>query len=282
MNVRAGAVVALLLLSCASGVHAAPPAPTAHSPDTTRTKTMIPDDKTTLTYERGCIARGPRHRKRVALEFTGGDYADGAAKVLDELDLRGIKGSFFLTGGFLAKPEFRPHVRRMIDGGHYLGPHSDAHPLYATWDEPPKLTITRADFDADLDRNMAKLVVLGVPAAKARYFIPPYEHWTLEISAWTAARGMTLINMSRGTRSHTDYMEDDDPRFVTADDIAKSILDREAVDPDGLNGFLLLLHVGASLRRTRDHGYDKLGGLIDELARRGYSFVRIDDLIEGR
>ena len=241
-----------------------------------------PDDKTTLTLDRGCIVRGPRDRKRLALEFTGGSFADGGTTILAELDRRRIKAGFFFTGEFLRIAEYRPLVRRIIDGGHYLGPHSDAHPLYASWDEPPKLLMTRAQFDDDLTANMRGLEALGVTPAKAKYFIPPYEHWTPEIAHWTIARGMVLIDHSRGTKSHMDYMEDDDPKFTSASAIMQSILDHEATDPDGLNGFLLLLHIGAGPKRTRDRSSDHLGALLDELIRRGYGFSRPDELIEGR
>ena len=34
------------------------------------------------------------------------------------------------------------------------------------------------------------------------------------IARWAADAGRTLVNMTPGTRSHTDYMEDDDPGFA--------------------------------------------------------------------
>jgi len=51
--------------------------------------------------------------------------------------------------------------------------------------------------------------------------------------------------------------------------IYESILTFEATQPDGLNGFLLLLHMGAGPGRT-DKMHVLVGKLFDELARRGY------------
>jgi endoglucanase len=240
----------------------------------------LADSSTSITYDRGCIIRGPRSSKRLALEFTGGSFADGGTTILDTLKQRRAKASFFFIGDFFRKPDFSPLVRRILDEGHYLGPHSDKHPLYASWEHPPELLISRQDFDADLERNMQTLAALGVGKSQARYFIPPYEHYTPEISEWTKAHGMVLINYTPGTRSHADYMEDSHKNFISSADMVKSVLNYEEKDPYGLNGFLLLMHIGAGPGRTRDKLYNQLGEMMDELTQRGYTFVRVDELLD--
>ena len=90
---------------------------------------------------------------------------------------------------------------------------------------------------------------------------------------------MVLINYTHGTRSNADYMEDDDPHYVTSEVMVRSILDHEKNDPDGLNGFLLLMHIGAGPARTRDHLYNHLDELLTELESRGYRFARVDQLL---
>ncbi len=250
--------------------------------ETSSTKGLyLNQDKTIVTLDRGAIVRGPRVHKKIALEFTGGDFADGGTIILDNLKQRNAKASFFFIGDFYRNPKFKPLIQRIKQKGHYLGAHSDKHPLYASWDDPPKLLINQKQFDADLENNLRTMQDLhGIDRAQARYYIPPYEHYTQEIADWTAAWGMVLINLTRGTRSHTDYMQDGDPKFVPATDIVKSILDHERTDPDGLNGFLLLMHIGSGPERTRDHLYNHLGGLMNELISRGYEFVRVDELLQ--
>jgi hypothetical protein len=107
----------------------------------------------------------------------------------------------------------------------------------------------------------------------------PYEHYTEEVARWAQAQGFVLISFTAGTKSHTDYMEDADPHFVPAEAWFDSILHAEHTDPDGLNGFLLLMHLGAGRKRTRDHPYERLGALLDALKGRGYEFVRVDELL---
>lgn len=238
------------------------------------------DEKTTFTYDRGCIVRGPRDKKLIALEFTGGSFADGGANILEQLKKRNIKASFFFIGDFYRQPEFRTLIAQIRDEGHYLGPHSDKHPLYASWESPPKLLVTREAFVKDLEDNYRTMEKFEIAKDKARFFIPPYEHWTPEISAWSQEMGVVMINLTRGTKSHTDYMEDKDPKYVASPEIVKSIFEYEQKDPDGMNGFLLLMHIGAGPGRTRDHLYNYLGEILDELTRRGYQFVRVDELLK--
>jgi endoglucanase len=226
----------------------------------------------------GAVVRGPLDAPRIALIFTGHEFAEGGSAILDALGRRGASASFFVTGAFLDNPEFAELVHRMVREGHYVGPHSDGHLLYCPWTGPKATLVSRAEFDADLDRNLAKLERLGIPRRSITHFVPPYEWANEEIAAWSRSRGLLLLNPTPGTRAPADYTEDQDPRFVPSQKILDSILDRERNDPSGLNGFLLLMHVGAGPRRT-DKLHARLGGLLDALAERGYRFVRVDELL---
>ncbi len=61
---------------------------------------------TSFTYDRGCIIRGPVDKKLIALEFTGGYFADGGTTILNELKKRNIKASFFLSAIFTGTRNF--------------------------------------------------------------------------------------------------------------------------------------------------------------------------------
>lgn len=224
----------------------------------------------------GAIRRGPTGDRRIALVFTGHEFAEGGETILGELAGRRARGSFFLTGDFLANPRFAPLVKRIVAEGHYLGPHSDKHLLYCEWEPPRKRLVSRAEFDADLSANLRKIA--RFTPERPVYFLPPYEHADAEIARWTSTRGMRLVNFTSGARSNADYTEDDAPNFVPSSAILSSILRREREDPHGLNGFLLLLHIGAGPRRT-DKFANHLGELLDHLAERGYGFVRVDELL---
>jgi hypothetical protein len=87
---------------------------------------------------------------------------------------------------------------------------------------------------------------------------------------------VTLINFTPGSGSNRDYAREGDPRFVPARQIYDDILAHERKDPRGLNGSLLLLHVGSG---RKDPFHPWLARLCDEIAKRGYSLVRIDKLL---
>jgi peptidoglycan/xylan/chitin deacetylase (PgdA/CDA1 family) len=226
----------------------------------------------------GGIVRGDRRERVIALEFTGHEFAEGGSVILDELKRRGARASFFLTGDFLRRPDFAPLVHRIIAEGHYLGPHSDKHLLYCAWEAGRRTLVARDAFARDLGDNLREIERFGVPRAAVRYFLPAYEWYNAEIAAWTAAMGLGLVNFSPGTRSNADYTGEADQNFVASDAIVASVLARERAGPDGLNGFLLLLHIGAGPGRA-DKMHARLGSLLDDLAARGYRFVRIDELL---
>src|SRR5438477_12696839 len=91
----------------------------------------------------GGIIRGPKDKKQIALEFTADTFSSGAEKILDELTRRRLKGSFFLTGNFLRNSQNKKLIEQIVRDGHYLGPHSNSHPLYCPWDDSKKTLITK-------------------------------------------------------------------------------------------------------------------------------------------
>jgi peptidoglycan/xylan/chitin deacetylase (PgdA/CDA1 family) len=233
---------------------------------------------------RGAIARGPLAPQgtaapgRIALLFTGHEFAEGGHLILDQLKQRGARASFFLTGDFLRNPGFAPLVRRIVAEGHYLGPHSDKHLLYCGWEASRPTLVTREVFRRDLEDNLREVERFSVPRATVRYWVPAYEWFNDDIVRWSEEIGLRVLDFTRGTRGNADYTGEADPKFVSSEAIVASILARER-QPDGLDGFLLLMHIGAGPGR-RDKMHDRLGGLLDDLARRGYAFVRADEMID--
>jgi peptidoglycan/xylan/chitin deacetylase (PgdA/CDA1 family) len=211
--------------------------------------------------------------------FSGHEFAEGGKTILDELAKHKARASFFLTGDFLMNPRFQELVRRIVLEGHYLGPHSDKHLLYCTWDKEKKTLIAKAQFATDLRDNLEKIARYGVN--RPVYFLPPYEHWNGDIAEWTSELSLVLFNFTPGTRSSSDYTEDTAPNFVSSRVIFDSIVNREQHDPHGLGGYLLLLHIGAGPKRT-DKFHTRFGELLDHLAAKGYKFDRVDELLEGK
>lgn len=163
--------------------------------------------------------------------------------------------------------------------GHYLGAHSDEHLLYCDWNQRDKLLISREKFEDDLNRNYVAMQAFGISKNDARFFLPPFEWHNRSISDWTEGMGLRLINFTPGTRSNADYTTPEMKNYVSSEAIMQRIKEYEARDSAGLNGFILLLHIGVAPERT-DKFYNRLDDLIKWLERNKYQLVRIDQLLK--
>lgn len=236
----------------------------------------------TFIYDHGAIIRGDRTQKVLALVFTADSFAEGGEHIRQVLARHQIKASFFLTGNFYRNPAFDQLIANLVADGHYLGAHSDAHLLYCSWENRDSLLITRVEFEADLVANYREMAKFGIGKTQAGYFLPPYEWYNEKISAWSRAWGVTLVNYTPGTRTHADYTYPDmQARYVSRDKIFESIWAYEKSDASGLNGFILLSHVGADPRRP-DKFYLRLDELLRQLHQKGYRCKRLDELLAAR
>jgi hypothetical protein len=89
---------------------------------------------------------------------------------------------------------------------------------------------------------------------------------------------LQLINYSPGTISHADYTTPEDKNYRSSADIYRSITSFEEKEKQGLNGFILLMHIGTDPKR-KDKFYKKLPLLITWLKGKGYELVKVDELL---
>jgi endoglucanase len=233
-----------------------------------------------FTFDHGAIVRAEAADKRIALVFTGHEFSDGGEFIRQILKEKNAKGSFFFTGDFYRAPDKAALISHLIKDGHYLGPHSDKHLLYCSWEKREELLVGKDEFTSDLLGNYKAMQAFGITKEKAPFFIPPYEWYNETIAAWCRELHLILFNFTPGTLSNTDYTTPDMPNYKSSEEIYKSIVDYESSDPRGLNGFILLIHVGTHPDRT-DKFYRRMGDLLDYLRQKGYVFVRVDDLLRG-
>ena len=223
-------------------------------------------------YHDGGIIRTDPSVKHIDFVFTAADKADGAGKIISTLKRFNIKGGFFFTGEFF---EMYPDVvRRLVAEGHYVGSHSYGHLLYAPWDKRDSMLVTKHEFEEDIFKSYKVLREFGIKYAP--YFIPPYEHYNQTISSWARQLGLQVINYTPGTLTNGDYTTPEMKRYFSNKEILSKIWEYERTDPNGLNGHIMLIHLGTDPART-DKFYDRLPGLIRELRRKGYSFTPLKD-----
>ena len=123
------------------------------------------------------------------------------------------------------------------------------------------------------------MTTFNIDRKDAPYFLPPYEWYNDSISAWTRQFNLQLINYTPGTLSHADYTTKKDKNYRSSEMIYNSIIDYEKSKPAGLNGFILLMHIGAGPDRT-DKFYTRLPHLIKYLKQKGYQFQTVEQLLK--
>ncbi|MGD9556782.1 MAG: glycoside hydrolase family 9 protein [Mangrovibacterium sp.] len=224
--------------------------------------------------QQGAVVRMNPSVRKVYLIFSAHDRAEGGAEVARTLARHQAKASFFFTGDFYRDGQNRDLIARLKKGGHYLGAHSDKHLLYADWKKRDSLLVDRALFESDLDENYQAMGQQGIPANKARFFLPPYEWYNRAVSGWAASTGLTPISFTPGIRTNADYTTPDMPSYLSSDAIMTSLKKFAKQDPNGLNGCIILIHPGTDPRRT-DKFYSRLDELIRFLKESGYQIEKL-------
>lgn len=225
----------------------------------------------------GALVKGDTSKKQIALVFTADEFYDGGTKILKTLDREKVRGAFFLTGRFLTNRRTTGITKGIIKGGHYIGPHSDEHLLYCDWANRSQTLVSKVEFLQDLEQNYQKLQKFGVIKEKANYFLPSYEWYNKDIVDWASDGGVKVINFTPGLRTPADYTYPEmGKRYMGAQAIYNQLIEKE--ENGGLNGHIILVHLGTDPRR-KDKFYDLLPRLIKELKQKEYHFIDIKEML---
>ncbi|MFR8837620.1 glycoside hydrolase family 9 protein [Bacteroides nordii] len=220
-------------------------------------------------YSEGGIIRTDPSQKQLTLILTAANKADGADAIIRILNKQKIQGAFFFTGEFF---ELYPQVVQKLKAeGHYIGSHSYGHLLYSPWENRDSLLVTREEFEKDMLKSYETLSEAGIMYKDAPLYIPPYEYYNKKIAAWAKAMGIQLINFTPGSGSNADYTTPDMKNYKSSKMIYKRIMQLEK--EEGLNGHLLLIHLGTSDLRTDKFYNNYLETMIKALKKKGYRFV---------
>lgn len=205
----------------------------------------------------------------IYLIFSADEHFEGASHILNVLSAKNVKASFFLTGRCLRSKENQKVIKRIVADNHYLGPHSDAHLLYADWGKRDSLLITKKTFRKDLEKNLKAITQLGISKDSVRWFLPPYEWYNQPIVDWTREMNMEVVCFTPGVGTNADYTTPQMSNYKSSKALIGRLLRFE--ETKGLNGAVILIHPGVHPDRE-DKLYMHLGDIIDELRKRGYHF----------
>ncbi|MCE1230205.1 MAG: polysaccharide deacetylase family protein [Firmicutes bacterium] len=253
------------------------PAPTPRPEPKIPAPSPAPKEKTAIPKAPrtdGCnLLRGPRGGKQVCLTFDGGSSAEVAEDVLEILQTRHIRTTFFLTGAFIHR--FPDLVRRIHAAGHEIGNHTQNHPHMAPGGRRAAAW-TRERVQAELrDADLAFQKLLGRPMDPL--WRAPYGEHSLEIRQWAEELGYRHVGWSEGADTLDWATRKERSLYRTG----HAILDRlkarmERQDGDGL---IVLMHLG-SARPVEDRPAKVLGPFIDRALAEGWRFVSIGDYLK--
>jgi endoglucanase len=229
-----------------------------------------------FTLESGAIIRGDSSKKNLSLVFTGDEYFEGLNFIIKTLDQENIKGSFFFTGRLYRNPEVSSMIKELYAKGHYLGAHSDMHILYNDWIKRDSMLVTKDSLLKDLEENFKVMQSQGIDHPK-KFYIPPYEWWNREIAGYINDLGIELLSFTPGTRTNADYTWPGmGAAYKSSDQLMEAVKIFEQTK--GLNGIILLIHIGTDPRRT-DKFFNSLPELIRFCRQKGYEFFSISELL---
>jgi len=234
---------------------------------------MDAENKLAKVDNQGALVRNNVNEKKVYLIFSAHEYAEGGKVIAQTLKKNKAKASFFFTGTFYKNVENKSLIQDLIADGHYLGAHSDTHLLYADWTKRDSTLVSLQQFSDDLKANYQKMADLGIMPEKAQFFLPPYEWYNAESVDWSRQLGLKVINFTPGIRSNADYTTPDMKSYRSSETIMNDIKTFEKLDANGLNGCIMLIHLGTAPERT-DKFYNRLNDLLSFLKKNGYSAER--------
>ncbi len=195
------------------------------------------------------VARVETPQKLVALTFDDGPTPEATAEVLRALREKGVRATFFVTGGELERNA--EAGRSIVAAGHQLGNHSYSHGRM--------VLVTPAYVRREVERTDE--LIRGVGYGGEIFFRPPYGKKLFALPLYLSRRGRTTVTWD---------VEPDSDAEADAGAVTREVLSQTRP------GSIILLHV---MYPSRAETLKAVPLIIDGLGREGYRFVTVSELL---
>jgi peptidoglycan-N-acetylglucosamine deacetylase len=198
------------------------------------------------------ITHGKCVEKKVAITLDDGPNPESSHKSF-QIAKRYGRLSIFVSGSAAAR--FPDLVREADELGFSVGIHGYSHLMMSklSWQEQKD----------ELERSAE--IVEEITGEKPTLFRPPWGSFNENTQELLLSRGMHLINWDVDS---TDYLS------LSTEEIAEKVLSQ--VKP----GSIVLFHDADEFGNPRNKINEVLSVIFEELKKRGYEFVTVDELIE--
>lgn len=232
------------------------------------------------------VNNGNAHKRMVALTFDGGAYANAAEDILDTLGSRNVKVTMFLTGKFIKR--YPALVKRFVGEGHEVGNHTFSHPHLTMWEKnrthATRPGVTEAFLARELDlANRAFVRITG--RTMPSLWRAPYGEINDELCRWAQKHGYLHIGWRQGRRwwenlDSNDWIPDENtPGYHSPEEVYEKVTRLARLEPHGINGGIVLLHLGTERKDPSTQVHRILGKIIDDLRAAGYVFATVSTLL---
>ena len=220
-----------------------------------------------------------------ALTFDGGSYAAAADEILDTLASRGVRSTIFVTGAFIRR--FPQVVIRAYEMGHEIGNHTLSHPRLTTYaDNMAQSTrpeVSRQTVTNELE-GAARILADRTGLRFAPLWRAPYGEYNRDICRWALDAGYLHIGWRQGRSwqqnlDSNDWVPDENSSGYRSPEEVFDKIVRIASHPGGLNGGIILFHLGTERKQRSQQVHIILGRLIDTLRSMGYEPITVSDLL---
>jgi peptidoglycan/xylan/chitin deacetylase (PgdA/CDA1 family) len=113
----------------------------------------------------------------------------------------------------------------------------------------------------------------------------PYGEYNREVCSWAKNYGYLHIGWRQGkTWRHgldsNDWVPDSTtPGYHTPADFLEKVIALSKSPPSGINGGIMLMHLGTERKQKSEQVHFVIGTLIDTLRAGGYRFVKVSELV---
>lgn len=184
--------------------------------------------------------------KKVAISFDAAWGADKTSKIIEICKENGIGATFFLVGFWIEK--YPEKVKEIYDAGFDIGTHSNTHPQMSK--------LSSAQITQELQTSCQMLT--DITGQKIRFFRPPFGDYNNLLLTTASGLGLQTIQWS---------VDSLDWKGLSASQILTRI------ESGVHNGAIILCH------NNSDHIVEALPGIISSLKGKGYSMVKMSELV---